>query len=54
VLEGSFRESDEEFAGLSWLRLPPDVALRATSGPRGAKLWVKSGHLSRPQRAPTG
>lgn len=54
VLEGSFRESDEEFAGLSWLRLPPDAALRAASGPRGAKLWVKSGHLSRPQRAPTG
>ncbi|HEX6993708.1 MAG TPA: cupin domain-containing protein [Gammaproteobacteria bacterium] len=53
VLEGSFRESHEEFVYLSWLRLPPGIALRATSGPRGTKLWVKTGHLARPQRAPT-
>jgi len=54
VLEGSFREDDEEFVRLSWLRLPPGMALHARSGRRGAKLWVKTGHLSRPQRTPTG
>ena len=54
VLEGSFRESGEEFGYQSWLRVPPGTALQATSSERGATLWVKTGHLSRPQRAPTG
>lgn len=52
VLEGSFREGGEEFTYQSWLRLPPRAALRATAGERGAKVWVKTGHLARPQHAP--
>ena len=52
VLEGSFTEGNETFAKDSWLRLPKSSALRAQAGPSGAKIWVKSGHLARPQMAP--
>lgn len=52
VLEGSFREGGEEFTYQSWLRLPPGARLQAVSGARGAKVWVKTGHLARPQHAP--
>ena len=45
VLDGSFIEGDEEFARLSWLRLPAGATLQATAGPAGCKLWVKAGHL---------
>ncbi len=47
VLEGSFEEGGENFAAWSWLRLPPEAALRATTGPDGCRVWVKSGHLAR-------
>lgn len=52
VLDGAFSEAGETFVYQSWLRLPPQVPLQATSGERGAKIWVKTGHLSRPQHAP--
>ena len=53
VLDGSFIESGEEFTGLSWLRLPAGAELRATAGPDGCKVWVKSRHLARePRLAP--
>jgi hypothetical protein len=44
VLDGSLAEGGEEFAPLSWLRLPAGAMLQATAGRGGCKLWVKSGH----------
>ena len=48
VLDGGFTEGSEEFARYSWLRLPARSTFRATAGPQGCRLWVKSGHLARP------
>lgn len=45
VLEGSFSEADDELNVQSWLRLPSGGQLRAKSGPQGARVWVKTGHL---------
>jgi ChrR Cupin-like domain len=53
VLDGSFIESGEEFARLSWLRLPAGATLQATAGQGGCKIWVKSGHLVHQPRRPT-
>jgi anti-sigma factor ChrR (cupin superfamily) len=47
VLEGGFEEGGEDFTAWSWLRLPPGAALRATAGPDGCRVWVKTGHLAR-------
>ena len=47
VLEGSFAEGGERFETQSWLRLPSGAALRATAGPEGCNVWVKTGHLVR-------
>jgi anti-sigma factor ChrR (cupin superfamily) len=47
VLEGGFEESGKRFEGQSWLRLPPGAVLRAASGPRGCRVWLKTGHLAR-------
>ena len=52
VVEGSFIEGDEVFGVNSWLRLPPHTPLNAVSGPDGARLWVKSGHLADTPTAP--
>ncbi len=52
VVEGSFIEGDEVFGVNSWLRLPPHTPLSAVSGPEGARLWVKSGHLAETPTAP--
>jgi ChrR Cupin-like domain len=45
VLDGGFAEDGDHFTPQSWLRLPPDSMLRATAGPAGCTLWVKTGHL---------
>jgi hypothetical protein len=50
VLDGGFTEAREEFTQHSWLRLPAGSTLRATAGPQGCRLWVKSGHLARQPR----
>ena len=42
VLEGSFSDSDGEYAKHSWLRLPPGVSLDAVSE-RGCVLYLKIG-----------
>ena len=46
VLDGGFVEGGETFAKDSWLRLPPGARLQAQSGPKGCRLWVKTGHLA--------
>ena len=45
VLDGSFSDATETFTRYSWLRLPAAVSLRARSGARGARVWLKAGLL---------
>jgi len=45
VLDGAFDESADQFEPQSWLRLPCGGELRATAGPRGCRVWAKTGHL---------
>jgi ChrR Cupin-like domain len=52
VLEGEFRDGNETLEPQSWLRLPADAVLTARSGANGCKVWIKTGHLARPQTAP--
>jgi len=52
VLDGGFAENGEDFVKDSWLRLPAGGRLAATAGSAGCRLWVKEGHLAKPQRAP--
>lgn len=53
VIDGSFTEGGEVFQKNSWLRLPPGMALNATAGLEGARLWIKSDHLAQPPIIPT-
>ena len=52
VIEGDFRANGETFERQSWLRLPPGATLNARAGAAGARVWIKSGHLSLPQVGP--
>jgi hypothetical protein len=45
VLEGVVSEGPDRLETLSWLRLPPGTLLDARAGPKGCRLWVKTGHL---------
>ncbi|MFC4215086.1 cupin domain-containing protein [Pseudophaeobacter arcticus] len=45
VLDGSLREAGDQLETGAWLRLPEGQPLRALSGHKGAKVWVKTGHL---------
>lgn len=53
VLDGGFSEGGESFSPQSWLRLPCGARLRATAGPTGCRLWVKTGHLAHSTTAST-
>ncbi|WP_109312072.1 cupin domain-containing protein [Ruegeria sp. AU67] len=46
VIEGSLRESDEDFTTWDWLRLPPGARSTAVAGASGARVWTKIGHLA--------
>lgn len=48
VLNGDFHEGEERFHTWSWLRLPPGQRLCVLTGPAGARVWVKEGHLREP------
>jgi anti-sigma factor ChrR (cupin superfamily) len=45
VIDGSIRDDDGEYPKGSWLRYPDGSAHAVTSGPDGALLYVKAGHL---------
>lgn len=45
VLSGTLTEGNDTLSEGSWLRLPEGDALQAESGPEGATLWMKTGHL---------
>lgn len=49
VLEGAFDEGCETFERQSWLRLPKSGRTKAETGPAGARVWIKRGHLAQPQ-----
>lgn len=46
LLDGEFAEGGESFEKNSWLRLPAGAPLRAQVGDRGARIWIKTGHLA--------
>ncbi|KIC42435.1 cupin [Ruegeria sp. ANG-R] len=46
VIEGGFVEAGEDFGTWDWLRLPPGSRSAAIAGEGGARVWIKSGHLS--------
>jgi len=50
VIDGGFEEGGETFAKDSWLRLPPDAPLHAQVGGKGARVWIKEGHLGKMER----
>lgn len=45
VLEGGFEESGDSLRPQSWLRSPIGGKVRAKAGPKGARVWIKSGHI---------
>ena len=47
VLEGSFEQHgyEQELKKETWLRQPINTTIKVKTGPDGAKVWVKSGHL---------
>ncbi len=45
VLDGGFCETGDDLRKHSWLRLPVRSKLSALAGPKGAKVWMKTGHL---------
>ncbi|WP_298848789.1 cupin domain-containing protein [uncultured Ruegeria sp.] len=45
VISGGFTEEGAEFSKWDWLRLPPGTHSQAVAGPKGARVWTKSGHL---------
>jgi anti-sigma factor ChrR (cupin superfamily) len=52
VLEGGFSDGNETFEPQSWLRLPAGSMLTARCSANGCNVWIKTGHLARPQTAP--
>ena len=48
VLAGSLSIGDQMLTSQSWIRLPAGQALRAVSGPEGAKVWLKDAPLLHP------
>ena len=53
VLEGEFSTEGEDFSTQSWLRLPKGDMTTATTGPSGAKVWIKRDHLALAPQAPS-
>jgi len=46
VLGGTLTESGDTLRQGSWLRCPSKVAITTIAGANGAKVWIKSGHLT--------
>lgn len=45
VLDGDFSEGGDTLQRHDWLRLPVGASGKAIAGSRGAKVWIKTGHL---------
>jgi len=50
VLDGDFTDNGHVFSYQSWLRLPAGSWAEVEVGPRGCRVWIKTGHLARAQR----
>ena len=50
VIAGGFAEGGDDFREYSWLRIPIGVDAQLVSGPDGARVWIKNGHLRFVQR----
>ncbi len=46
VMEGSVTEQDDELKQFSWLRVPVGGRIEAKAGAEGARVWLKTGHLT--------
>jgi anti-sigma factor ChrR (cupin superfamily) len=46
VISGTVTVDGDVLERNAWLRLPDGAALTATAGDQGAKLWIKTGHLT--------
>lgn len=46
VLDGSLEEAGDTLVPETWLRLPNGTPLSARTGPAGARIWMKTGHLN--------
>ena len=46
VLQGSVKEQQDTLVKHSWLRVPIGYPLSLKTGETGAKIWMKTGHLS--------
>jgi len=45
VIDGIFRQAEDTFQKLSWLRLPPGGPTIVSTGDDQALVWIKTGHL---------
>lgn len=50
VLEGGLTEGSDKLVRHSWLRVPTGSSLDLKAGSKGAKIWIKQGHLRRVER----
>ncbi|MBU3018717.1 cupin domain-containing protein [Paraglaciecola agarilytica] len=46
VLDGEFHESSDTLEKHSWLRLPIGSSLHGRAGKKGARMWIKTEHLT--------
>lgn len=46
VIDGSVAEGGETLGKGAWLRLPQGHPIRLIAGDKGAKVWIKTGHLA--------
>lgn len=46
VLDGEIQEGEDRLVKHSWLRTPIGSSIQAKAGDKGAKVWIKSGHLT--------
>jgi hypothetical protein len=47
VLDGAASESGDHLRKQSWVRIPVGGRIDAKAGPEGARVWIKTGHLTR-------
>lgn len=46
ILDGSLEYDAQSYGKHDWLRFPPGESVSLEAGPRGARLWIKRGHLA--------
>jgi len=54
VLKGDFTNANDHFDKHAWLRIPENEVAQISTGTDGARVWVKTGHLTDIQIPTTG